>query len=603
MHELLENHVRCLYRLLDHKGSFTRLGSLDTVTKAYEDVYVKGEEEVINYARKWNGIRNVFIGRAARDSSNRPMRVSVVSFDLDPIREKGAASTDEQHNASLSAGRRILSVYPGGYLSSSGNGCLLIYRLSSVLGDMERHYEQEGVLIEELNQLVKDLDVRIDPTNYDQAVIKLLGTQSTKGEASLRRTSRFIELPIPPFRNSSRLVGKLSEIKVQEKPEAKRSEGDPVKRLQDAKQILSTLDKKRNEDYECWLKVGMSLKEFGNAGLTLWEQWSRLSTKYQEGICEEKWKTFEDTPAVTLGTLRYWAAEDERAAIGASSVLPPDGTTQLLTTTYFEELFSPKTDSNQSICTGFERLDEALGPFPPGELVTYAARSGFGKSTFACTVAENLRKAGRRVLYFSTEMHRKYIMDKFVALSCDIPLPSVLAKAFTQSEIARIQAWQKAFESFPITICDSFQPSIEMVRALVLQQKPDLVIYDHINQAGTHWEEVAKYTRALKDFAKENGTRFMLLAQLNEPPRDQKTGLEMSSVRGDIRGTQEIVHLSSAFVFLSNPFPVKGQYQPVHFNISKNRYGISGTQVELTCDKVNSKFLEGKNAPHLSDVQ
>ncbi len=211
---LKETHIRSLYRLLGHAGHFSRIGTLDYATKKYEQVFLSTEGEIIELCRRFNSKRNVFIGRAYRDSSGITIGTNCVSFDVDPIRDKDTAATKEQHDNALCAGRRILSRYPGGYLASSGNGCLLVYRLNSPILNLGEHYKKEKGLIVELQELVNDLNVNIDPTNYKEAVIKMIGTQSTKGDVALRRVSQWITFPTLPYVQPNKLIERLKDTKV-----------------------------------------------------------------------------------------------------------------------------------------------------------------------------------------------------------------------------------------------------------------------------------------------------------------------------------------------------------------------------------------------------
>ena len=68
--------------------------------------------------------------------------------------------------------------------------------------------------------------------------------------------------------------------------------------------LLSYIDP---SDYFVWLKVGMALKAEGYS-LDIWNTWSRQSFKYQDGDCEEKWKTFNKS-GVTMGSIYYYAKE------------------------------------------------------------------------------------------------------------------------------------------------------------------------------------------------------------------------------------------------------------------------------------------------------
>ena len=75
------------------------------------------------------------------------------------------------------------------------------------------------------------------------------------------------------------------------------------------KEILSYIDP-TELDYQEWCNVGMALHREGQSW-ELWDQWSqRDPRRYQEGVCEKKWRTFgHGSTLVTGGTLMHMAEE------------------------------------------------------------------------------------------------------------------------------------------------------------------------------------------------------------------------------------------------------------------------------------------------------
>ena len=78
-----------------------------------------------------------------------------------------------------------------------------------------------------------------------------------------------------------------------------------------AAQALTLLNLERRDTYDSWLDVGFSLTELGDAGLALWEVWSKPSPTYEPGMCASKWPTMKPGKGITLASLYHWAAEDE----------------------------------------------------------------------------------------------------------------------------------------------------------------------------------------------------------------------------------------------------------------------------------------------------
>lgn len=76
-------------------------------------------------------------------------------------------------------------------------------------------------------------------------------------------------------------------------------------------EILPRLNSTRADSYEEWLGVGMALFHAG-ADCGVWDAWSRQSTKYKDGVCPAKWKSFSSSggPALGIGSLVEWARTD-----------------------------------------------------------------------------------------------------------------------------------------------------------------------------------------------------------------------------------------------------------------------------------------------------
>lgn len=62
---------------------------------------------------------------------------------------------------------------------------------------------------------------------------------------------------------------------------------DVVDDLRDALRLVPS------EDYELWIRVGMALKTLGNAGVSLWLEWSGKSAKYDMAVALKRWEGFK----------------------------------------------------------------------------------------------------------------------------------------------------------------------------------------------------------------------------------------------------------------------------------------------------------------------
>jgi putative DNA primase/helicase len=72
---------------------------------------------------------------------------------------------------------------------------------------------------------------------------------------------------------------------------------------------LAGLSPIRADNYRNWINVGMALHSVDPALVEQWDEWSRQSEKYGDGICAQKWRSFNGH-GLSLGSLIHWAKED-----------------------------------------------------------------------------------------------------------------------------------------------------------------------------------------------------------------------------------------------------------------------------------------------------
>lgn len=80
-----------------------------------------------------------------------------------------------------------------------------------------------------------------------------------------------------------------------------------------ARDFLDRIPVADADDYDTWVKVGMALHSAGDDSLLQdWIRWSATSGKYEPGICQAKWKTFNSTSGgVSVGTLAHLAGHEK----------------------------------------------------------------------------------------------------------------------------------------------------------------------------------------------------------------------------------------------------------------------------------------------------
>lgn len=317
--EFLEHHARVLYRLLNHGVDFSDCRCIDVNRPGSAPLsreVLKGEEQFIEWCRAWNGKANCYVGRNPRNADGTVSKITTYSLDVDPEHPPRTSVSPQQLGRAVMAGRDILCTWPGGYLAESGNGALVLYRLSDpVSGDLETFKRWLADWQDEVRKLLAVRfpgEIRCDSIHDNERIIKIPGTMSVKGDPANWRLARWPTVPASPFKT----IGWQSPPPSSQAPRLVKRFGGPLtieridQKLQLATASLARLKKERCDEYDAWIKVGLALSELGPIGLQLWETWSKRSEKYQPGTCEAKWATFTKDPLITVGSLAYWASQD-----------------------------------------------------------------------------------------------------------------------------------------------------------------------------------------------------------------------------------------------------------------------------------------------------
>jgi P4 family phage/plasmid primase-like protien len=79
--------------------------------------------------------------------------------------------------------------------------------------------------------------------------------------------------------------------------------------LDKIKKIIDILSKDRAENYNDWQNLGWCLHNIDDRLLPIWIQFSKKSSKFKDGECEQVWP-YMDNQGLGLGTLYMWAKED-----------------------------------------------------------------------------------------------------------------------------------------------------------------------------------------------------------------------------------------------------------------------------------------------------
>lgn len=266
-----------------------------------------------------------------------------------------------------------------------------------------------------------------------------------------------------------------------------------------------------------------------------------------------------------------------------------------IATDYWAELSDRM--QRESVHTGIALLDNKTDGIRPGGLTIIGARPSVGKSAFTLQVAVNVAKKGKKVLFIPLEMTGAEIVDRIVLRFGKAITPHAIRTGrMTDTErnsvndvLEQLYALKDKFKVYEGV------RQIEQIRALIEDERPDLVVIDQLSQVQTNDERTTireryvEITRELKAIAIKQKTAIWLPCQMNR--ESSKTGavtMDYLKESGSIEEDADVV------IILSNVKDDEGKHaltesgRVVKIEIAKNRQGEAG---EDKLEFIGQRFL------------
>lgn len=253
------------------------------------------------------------------------------------------------------------------------------------------------------------------------------------------------------------------------------------------------------------------------------------------------------------------------------------------------------------LSTGFERLDEVLGGFVEGTLVTIGGRTGMGKTAFAFNLLRNLAiEKNIPSLYISLESTEQLCTNILIACTLNIKYRGLLSGQLVAEEWEKMDKGLPGIANAPVyldtkstytidDICKTVEESVQEHQVKVVFIDYLQLIFAKTGFTENRYLELNYITRRLKALAKEFNITIVLLSQLNRNAEGEKR-LDHRPVLTDLRDSGTICDDSDVVCFVHRPEYYR-IYQDEKGNdmrnkaliiVAKNRLGYTGDALLYT---------------------
>lgn len=216
------------------------------------------------------------------------------------------------------------------------------------------------------------------------------------------------------------------------------------------------------------------------------------------------------------------------------------------------------------LSTGFERLDEVLGGFVEGTLVTIGGRTCMGKTAFAFNLLRNISIENNiPSLYISLESTEQLCTNILIACTLNIKYRGLLSGQLVVEEWEKLDKGVSGIVNSPIyldtkstytidDICKTVEESVQEHQVKVVFIDYLQLIFAKTGFTENRYLELNYITRKLKALAKEFNITIVLLSQLNRNAEGEKR-LDHRPVLTDLRDSGTICDDSDVVCFVHRP--------------------------------------------------
>lgn len=203
------------------------------------------------------------------------------------------------------------------------------------------------------------------------------------------------------------------------------------------------------------------------------------------------------------------------------------------------------------ISSGLTALDDLVGGFRPGQLVTICGRTSMGKTAVAAQLALNADEGGHATMVASLEMGAEELADRWLSTVAQVRTEQIRSGQIPPRDADRLEQGFTRLETSRIFLLDEPAATVAAVRSAA-RKVPGLalIIVDYLQimvpaqRRDNRQVEVSEMSAGLKRLARDLGVPVLALAQLNrgvEQRGDKRPMLSDLRESGAIEQDSEVV--------------------------------------------------------------
>lgn len=308
-----------------------------------------------------------------------------------------------------------------------------------------------------------------------------------------------------------------------------------------------------------------------------------------------------EDPLLLIENLR-----DNLEDVALSNVIDDSGDRDAMIDDFLEALVEGREEQSRTIHSLYPSVDKYTTGWLPGQLITVGARTGVGKTIFACNSAIAAAAQGKSVMMFSLEMSKKDLLIRLSSSLALVPQQDIENKELEGEDKARFDAAVETLRNYKIDIDDTASVTVDYIRSKAIKKAQsvdglDMIVVDYLQlitnpnrRNGSRQESVAEISREMKILAKQLGVPVMVLVQLNRESKDDDP--DALPKLSDIRESGAIAQDSDIVILIQRRLDDQSANPVAKFVLAKNRKGPAGKIVVARAKMRYATFEDREDA-------
>jgi len=229
----------------------------------------------------------------------------------------------------------------------------------------------------------------------------------------------------------------------------------------------------------------------------------------------------------------------------------------------------------------YPKMDDMFKGLRKGELVTFTAGSGMGKSTVVREIAYDLMlRQEQKIGYIALEENWRSTLTKFLGMYSNKPL--FFDDELTEEE--EKEAWGETIGKDRLYLYDHFgsietENLLSKIRVMIHNCGVDYIVLDHISivvsgmEGGDERRSIDNLMTMLRSVVEETNVGMLLISHLRRASGDKGHEDGAQITLSQLRGSGAIAQLSDAVIGLERDAQSEEEGDRIGIRVLKNRFG------------------------------